>query len=142
VAENVVQDARAAAEFAGRVLAANIEAGKIEEELVAPMLRHESAYVRGLGVSMLPADRVKLLDVAGSDPSAFVRAAAMRRLADPGAKDLLLKSLESDDPFVQQAARLGLRNSLTTAEIVALVDSTDALSRSERQPYGSWLKRV
>jgi putative membrane-bound dehydrogenase-like protein len=133
VAENVVQDARADAEFAGRVLAANIEAGKIEEELVAPMLRHESAYVRGLGVSMLPADRVKLLDVAGSDPSAFVRAAAMRRLADPGAKDLLLKSLESDDPFVQQAARLGLRNSLTTAEIVALVDSTDALSRSERR---------
>jgi putative membrane-bound dehydrogenase-like protein len=98
-------------------------AGKIDEQLVASWLHHESADVRALGVSILPADDVKLKDVAVSDPSPLVRAAAMRRLSDPGAKDLFLKALESDDPFVQQAARLGLRNSLKTPEIAALAES-------------------
>ena len=39
-------------------------------------------------MSILPADHVKLKDIAASDASPLVRAAAMRRLADPGAKDL------------------------------------------------------
>lgn len=34
-----------------------------------------------------------------------------------------MKALESDDPFLQQAARLGLQNSLKTADLVALAGS-------------------
>jgi putative heme-binding domain-containing protein len=49
-----------------------------------------------------------------------VRAEALRRLADPAAKDLLLKALESDDPFIQQAARQGLRHSVSIDGLVAL----------------------
>ncbi len=95
-------------------------AGKLDERLIASVLHHESADVRALGVSILPEDRVKLLEIAGSDPSPLVRAAAMRRLSDRGGKDLLLKALGSDDPFIQEAARLGVRNSLKMTEIVVL----------------------
>jgi putative heme-binding domain-containing protein len=55
----------------------------------------------------------------------------MRRLSDPSGKDLLLKAFGSDDPFVQQAARLGLRNSLKANELVALAGSKD-LSAEQR----------
>ena len=55
----------------------------------------------------------------------------MRRLSDPGGKDLLFKALESDDPFVQQAARLGLRISQKETELVALAGSKD-LSAEQR----------
>ena len=103
----------------------------MDERLIASVLRHESADVRTLGVSILPEDRVKLLDIAGSDRAALVRAAAMRRLSDRGAKDLLLKALGSDDPFIQEAARLGLRNSLKITEIAALAGSK-GLSAEER----------
>jgi hypothetical protein len=47
------------------------------------------------------------------------------RLAYPAAKGILLKALESDDPFVQQAARRGLRHSLDQAEMVALAVKKD-----------------
>ena len=60
-----------------------------------------------------PVTLIDLKAIAASDASGLVRAEAMRRLADPAAKDILLKALESDDPFIQQAARLGLRRSLT-----------------------------
>ncbi len=92
-------------------------------------LRHRSIMNRPVcersAVSILPADHIKLKDVAATDASPLVRAAAMRRLSDPGAKDLFLKALESEDPFVQQAARFGLRLSLKTPEIVALADLKD-----------------
>ena len=71
-----------------------------------------------LAVRILPADSHRSEgDRRDSDSSPLVRAEAMRRLADPAAKDLLLKALESDDPFVQQAARQGLRHSLKTGEL-------------------------
>jgi putative membrane-bound dehydrogenase-like protein len=120
-----------AARSSAKALALATGAGKFDEQVVASSLHHESADVRALAVSILPADHIKLPDVAASDASAFVRAAAMRRLSDPGAKALLLQALESDDPFVQQAARLGLRNSLNTAEIVRLADSK-SLSVAQR----------
>ena len=53
----------------------------------------------------------------------------MRRLTDPAANELLLKALESDDPFIQQAARLGLRKSLGTVELVALAGSRELAPR-------------
>ena len=48
----------------------------------------------------------------------LVRASALRRLADPAAKGTLLKALESDDPFLQQAAREGLKRSLKFPELI------------------------
>jgi putative membrane-bound dehydrogenase-like protein len=112
-------------------LAAAARTGTVDGQLAASVLHHESPDVRALGASILPPDRIDLKNVARSDPSPLVRAAATRRLSDPGARDLFLKALGSDDPFVQQAARLGLRNSLKTAELVALAGSKD-LSADER----------
>jgi len=55
-----------------------------------------------------------------ADVSLMVRAEALRRLADPAAKDVLLKALEADDPFLQQAAREGLKRSLPFTGIIDL----------------------
>ncbi len=76
-------------------------------------------------VHTVPARLLDLKGLAVTDDSPLVRAEAMRRLADPSARDLLLKALESDDPFVQQAARRGLRQSLSTAELAAMTGSKD-----------------
>ena len=108
-----------------------LAAGKIDKDLAASLLRSEFADVRSWRASILPASLIKLKDVAGSDLSPLVRAAAMRRLADPGAKEVLLKALESDDPFLQQAARFGLGQSLKPNEILANA-SSKALSPAQR----------
>ena len=76
-----------------------------------------------------PPTRIDLKAIATSDSSPLVRAEAMRRLADPAAKDILLKALESDDPFVQQAARQGLRQSLKIDELIALASAKDLTAR-------------
>jgi putative membrane-bound dehydrogenase-like protein len=112
-------------------LVAAVAAGKIDKDLAASFLRSESADIRALAVSILPASLFELKDVAASDPSLLVRAAAMRRLADPAAKDVLLKALESDDPFLQQATRVGLGQSLKAAEILASAGSK-AFSPAQR----------
>ncbi len=107
------------------VLAAGVAAGKIDDRLRAGFLHDDSALVRAIGIRILPADRIDLKAIAAGDTSPLVRAEAMRRLADPAAKDLLLKALESDDSFVQQAARQGLRRSLKTGELIAIAGSKD-----------------
>ncbi len=112
-------------------LAAAAGTGNVDGQLAASVLHHDSADLRALGVSILPAAQIKLKDIAGTDPSPLVRAAAMRRLSDPGGKEILLKALGSDDPFVQQAARLGLRISQHETELVALAGSKD-LSAEQR----------
>ncbi len=112
-------------------LAAAAAAGKIDKDLAASSVRNESADVRSLAVSILPAPFAELKDIAASDPSPLVRATAMRRLADPGVKEVLLKALESDDPFLLQAARVGLRQSLEPNEILASANSK-ALSPAQR----------
>jgi putative membrane-bound dehydrogenase-like protein len=89
-------------------------------ERAATFLSDHSEGVRALAIRILPADRVDLKAIAAKDRSPLVRAEAMRWLADPAAKDLLLKALDSDDPFLQQAARLGLSRSLKTDELAAL----------------------
>ena len=70
---------------------------------------------------IIPADQLDLASVATRDSSPLVRAEALRRLANPTAQDVLLKAIESDDPFLQQAARQGWRRSLTMGDLVALV---------------------
>ena len=92
-----------------RELAAAAGAGKVDGQLARHRFATNRPTCARLAVSILPAENITLKDVAAADPSPLVRAAAMRRLAEAGAKELLLKALESDDPFIQQAARLGLR---------------------------------
>jgi putative membrane-bound dehydrogenase-like protein len=58
--------------------------------------------------------------IAPKDGSPEVRAEAMRRLADPDARDTLLAALESDDPFLRQAARVGLGRSLPVDHLLKL----------------------
>jgi putative heme-binding domain-containing protein len=99
--------------------------GKIDDQRAASFLHNDSADLRALGVGVLPADRIDLKVIAVSDSSPLVRAAAMRRMTDPAAKDILLKALESDDPFVQQAARHGLGRSLNIGELVAIAVTKD-----------------
>jgi putative membrane-bound dehydrogenase-like protein len=48
------------------------------------------------------------------------RAREMRHTADPAQKTALLAALDSDDPFLQQAAREGLKRSISRAELLAL----------------------
>ena len=58
--------------------------------------------------------------------SPLIRAEAMRGQADPSARELLLKGLESDDPFLQQAARNGLRRSLKPEDLARIAGAPDA----------------
>ncbi len=57
---------------------------------------------------------------AAADASPLARAEALRHTADPAAKGVLLKAIESDDPFLQQAAREGLKRSLPFTGIMDL----------------------
>jgi putative membrane-bound dehydrogenase-like protein len=59
------------------------------------------------------------------DDSPLVRAETWRHKADPSARDVLLKGLDSDDPFLQQAARQGLKRSLKSAQLAELAASKD-----------------
>ncbi len=107
------------------LLASSAAAGNIGDALVATVLQNESDLVRALAVQILPPSRIDLNAIAAADSSPLVRAQAMRRIADPAAKDILLKALESDDPFLQQAARHGLRRSLKIDELIAIARSKD-----------------
>jgi putative membrane-bound dehydrogenase-like protein len=100
-------------------------AGKVSDSVIAHCLKSDSADVRALAVRILPVENVDLKTIAGSDASPLVRSDAMQRLADPAAKDVLLKSFESEDPFVQQAARKGLQRSLKIDELIALAATKD-----------------
>jgi putative membrane-bound dehydrogenase-like protein len=111
------------------VLAAAAKGGAPDHETIPPFLRDPSADVRAMAVRIAPRALVNFKTIAASDPSPLVRAEAMRRLADPSARDVLLKALESDDPFILQAARQGLRHSLSPADLAAIVSSPDQGSK-------------
>jgi putative membrane-bound dehydrogenase-like protein len=112
-----------AAKSRAHALAALATAGALNDESIAPFLHDESADVRALAVRIVPRGHIDFRGIASSDPSPLVRSEALRRLADPSTKDLLLKALESDDPFIQQAARQGLRHSLGSHEVAAIAGS-------------------
>jgi putative membrane-bound dehydrogenase-like protein len=98
-----------------------VAGGRVNRSSATAFLSHRSADVRALAARIVAADQLDLASVAANDTSPLVRAEALRRLADPAARDLLLKAIESDDPFLQQAARQGLASSLKVDEIIALV---------------------
>lgn len=66
----------------------------------------------------------KIATVPPPDPP-LARAETLRRTFDPSARDVLLAGLDSDDPFMQQAARHGLKNALKPADLAAIAGSTD-----------------
>jgi putative membrane-bound dehydrogenase-like protein len=106
-------------------LATGAAKGEIDRERAVAFLHNRSDAVRALAVRILPGEHLDLKAIAASDASPLVRAQAMRRLADPSAKDLLLGALESDDAFLEQAARQGLRRSFKTSELAAMARSND-----------------
>jgi putative membrane-bound dehydrogenase-like protein len=60
---------------------------------------------------------------------ALRQAASLRQMADPAARAELKKALESDDPFLQQAARMGLKQSLPLVEIKGLASDPEPAHR-------------
>jgi putative heme-binding domain-containing protein len=57
--------------------------------------------------------------------SPAIAAEALRRVQSPAAESVLLKGLAAGDPFVQQAARDGLRQALNHKRLVALLKNDD-----------------
>ncbi|MGC8642465.1 MAG: PVC-type heme-binding CxxCH protein [Isosphaeraceae bacterium] len=72
---------------------------------------------------------VSVVHRPASDESPVAQAEALRRTADPAARGKLLKALESDDPFLQQAARMGLKQSLPFSDIKKLADDPEPAHR-------------
>ena len=124
-----LQDRRARADAVA--LKALAISDRIGESAAAHFVKNDSADIRALAADILPANNVNLIEIARTDVSPLVRAAALRRLANPAAQDILLKALEADDPFVQQAARLGLRNSVRWEKLVELA-KMPSLAPSQR----------
>ncbi len=79
-----------------------------------------SPDLRALAVRRLPGRLLDLPRLAESDKSPEVRAEALRRLDDPKGLPAIRKALASDDPFLRQAAREGLKRSASIDELLAL----------------------
>ncbi len=108
---------------------ATVAAGRMmKDQLINQSLRDDSSDVRAMAVRVAPKGHIDFKRLAASDKSPLVRAEAMRRLADPSAKDLFSKALESDDPFVQQAAREGLRHTFAMDDMIAMAKDTDRVA--------------
>jgi putative membrane-bound dehydrogenase-like protein len=110
-------------------LQAMAAAGRVDAALAARIFKERLPDVQSLAVRSLPESLIDLDAVATANKSPLVRAEALRRLANPDAKRALLTGLESDDPFVQQAARAGLKRSLKYPEVVELVADFNAAHR-------------
>ncbi len=88
-----------------------------------------SAEVRTLAARWLPLSEHDLRRIAGTDPSMAVRAEALRRIDDPASKSVLVGALLRDDPFLNQAAREGLKHSLDTPALLSLASEGDPALR-------------
>jgi putative heme-binding domain-containing protein len=69
------------------------------------------------------------VEVGSNDPSAFVRAEAIRRTVDRRGRDTLLGALGSNDPYLVQAALVGLKQSLSVAELLPIARDPDVSRR-------------
>ncbi|QDV49410.1 PVC-type heme-binding CxxCH protein [Gimesia fumaroli] len=98
-------------------LNALVSAKKMTPDLVTLVLKDKQSGLREQAVTSLPAKLVDFQEVAAHDDSPAVQAAALRRITDKSALPLLFERLKSTDLFMQQAARQGLRNTFTDAEL-------------------------
>ena len=103
-------------------LVALITANALTPQLADIAIQDSSEAVREQAARTIPLPLIDLKEVASKDRSPAVQAAALRRIADPKAEALLLERLTSPDPFMQQAARKGLGQSVTTKRLTELLD--------------------
>ncbi|QDT26071.1 HEAT repeat protein [Gimesia panareensis] len=98
---------------------------KMNSELAAPLLTDKEPGIREQAVTILPAELVDFAKVVQEDQSPAVQAAALRRITNKQDLPLLFDRLHSSDPFMQQAAREGLRQTLSNPELTKLFSSND-----------------
>jgi len=101
-------------------LAALITSGAITPELATLALKDSTEAVREQAARSLPIAFADPVRVATTDPSTAVRAEALRRVTDASAEALLLNAIEHIDPFMNQAARKGLWQSLGNERLFEL----------------------
>jgi len=111
-------------------LSALIAAGAIDKDMRQTSLADASTDVRALAARLLPgADAIAQAMHESQTPE--VRAEALRRCTDSIAKPVLMKALQSADPFVRQAARQGLKQTSDVATLIADCQVPDAKQRLE-----------
>ncbi|TWU04605.1 PVC-type heme-binding CxxCH protein [Stieleria varia] len=101
-------------------LSALIHAGSVTDSIAKKVLNDPFTAIREQAARTLPDELFSLTQVAQSDPEPSVRAAAMRRISDPDAESLFIGSLSSNDPYLVQAARKGLGQSVSLKRFIAL----------------------
>ncbi len=98
--------------------------GDVPATAAQSVWQDRSAEVRMVGARRLPLTENDLRRIAMTDPSAAVRAEALRRIDNPASKAVLLDALLRDDAFLNQAAREGLMRSLDVTALLALADES------------------
>lgn len=111
-------------------LSALIAAGAIDQDMRQTLLVDASTDVRALAARLLPGPDAIAQAMHESQPPE-VRAEAMRRCTDAHARPVLMKALQSADPFVLQAARQGLKQTSDVATLIADCKVPDAKQRLE-----------
>jgi putative membrane-bound dehydrogenase-like protein len=106
-----------------------VVADDAREGPVRAALQDASADVRALAVRLLPARLLEPRKIAVADPAPAVKAEALRRIADAEALDVLLAAVGSSDPFLAQAAREGLKQSLSIARLLDLTELDNPAQR-------------
>jgi putative heme-binding domain-containing protein len=92
-----------------------------DDETFRKALAHPIPEIRGLATRRLPEAMVVVDHVAAVDSSAMVRAEALRRIHHAGALPAILTALADPDPFLRQAAREGLRRSVSREQLFRLL---------------------
>ncbi|WP_298863294.1 PVC-type heme-binding CxxCH protein [uncultured Gimesia sp.] len=132
-------------------LNALISSKKLTPELVHSALKDKQPELRELAITKLPAALVDFQNIAAHDHSPAVQAAAIRRISKKSALPLLFERLKSTDLFMRQAARQGLRQTLTDKELIQNFSHNEAavrlavillLKESTSPPVDSLLKQA
>ncbi len=132
-------------------LNALVSVDKLTPELATAILHDKQPGLREQAVTILPEKLISFQKVVQQDPSPAVQAAALRRISEKSALPLIFERLSSSDKFMQQAARQGLHNTLSDAELVENFSHADPavrlgvillLKESREKPSTSILKQA
>ncbi|QDT90520.1 PVC-type heme-binding CxxCH protein [Gimesia algae] len=128
-----------------------VSVDKVTPDLAVSILQDKQPGLREQAVTILPEKLIGFQKVAQKDPSPAVQAAALRRISEKSALPLIFERLSSPDKFMQQAARQGLSNTLSNAELADNFSHADPavrlgiillLKESRRKPSTSVLKQA